>query len=124
MIIHESTKQFGQEQEKHAADFLQQRGLKLTERNYQCKIGEIDLIMRDKDDTLVFVEVRYRGRRDYGGGLESVTKSKQRKIIRTAKYYLQTNRLHNQSCRFDVIAVTSHPSANIQWVKDAFWERF
>lgn len=77
--------------------------------------------MEDKE-TLVFVEVRFRKQNDYGGALESVTRSKQRKIIRTAQYYLQTERKEDCPCRFDVIAI--EPEQKFQWIKDAFWVKY
>lgn len=120
----QSTRQFGQEQEQQACDYLTVRGLQLIKKNYQCKVGEIDLIMRDKE-TLVFVEVRYRKQNSYGGGLESVTRDKQRKIIRTAQYYLQTERCEEEPCRFDVVAITPNMAQEkIQWIKDAFWVQY
>jgi putative endonuclease len=68
------------------------------------------------------VEVRYRKKARLGSGIESVTKSKQQKIIRAAKYYLLENKLFNKvNCRFDVIASWPNDAQKIQWVKDAFW---
>jgi putative endonuclease len=117
----QNTRQFGQEQEQKACDYLEQQDLKVIEKNYQCKVGEIDLIMRDKDNILVFVEVRFRKQNSYGGGLESVTRSKQRRIIRTAQYYLLTKK-EDCPCRFDVIAI--EPEQKFHWIKDAFWVKY
>ncbi|MCG8083044.1 MAG: YraN family protein, partial [Candidatus Thiodiazotropha taylori] len=64
--------QQGEAAEQLAVDYLSRRGLKLVTRNFRCKVGEIDLIMREKR-TLVFVEVRYRQSDDYGSALESIT---------------------------------------------------
>ena len=80
-----NTREIGFAEERRALLYLQKQGLKLITRNYQCKMGEIDIIMQDKD-MLVFVEVRYRRKGRYGDGLDSVTYSKQRKLIRTANY--------------------------------------
>lgn len=86
-------------------------------------MGEIDLILTDKDQ-LVFVEVRYRKSSFYGSGAETVTWHKQQKLIRTALYYLQGTKksLDEISCRFDVVEVSPHPEGklDITWIKDAF----
>lgn len=116
-----SSRQFGQEKEQHACKYLIKHGLKLLVQNYCCKLGEIDLIMQDRE-TLVFIEVRYREQNDYGCGLESVTRAKQRKIIRTAQHYLLTSRKQHLPCRFDVIACTKNQKIN--WIKDAFWVKY
>lgn len=119
-----SKRQIGQQSENEALLYLQQHRLKLKDRNYICKCGEIDLIMDDAG-VVVFVEVRYRKQSKYGSGLESVTKSKQQKVIRAAKCYLLENNLFDKiSCRFDVIAASSEDSDKILWIKDAFWEKF
>ena len=115
--MQQSTRQFGQEKEQQAYEYLTTQGLALIRKNYQCKVGEIDLIMQDQE-TLVFAEVRFRTQNDYGGGLASVTRSKQRKIIRTAQYYLQTETTKDCPCRFDVVGIAPQ---KIQWIKDAFW---
>ncbi|MFX7820786.1 YraN family protein, partial [Acinetobacter baumannii] len=74
--------------EDAALVYLQQQGLRLLERNWRCKAGEIDLIMQD-DATLVFVEVRRRKNDRFGGAAASVTWHKQQKLIRAAQWYLQ-----------------------------------
>ena len=81
---------FGQQAEQRALDFLQSKGLRLQERNFRCKTGEIDLIMRDKQ-SLVFVEVRYRSRCDYGHAFETVGSRKRGRILSTAAHYLQNH---------------------------------
>lgn len=103
--------------ENQAAAYLQQQGLTLLQRNYQTRRGEIDLIMRDQD-TLVFVEVRYRRQADYGHALETITHRKQHKLITAAQYYLLT---HPQAaampCRFDVVAIMP---GQLDWIRNAF----
>lgn len=102
-----------------ACRYLQDRGLVLVERNYHCRCGELDLVMRDSDQ-LVFVEVRYRRSHRYGLPAETITKSKQMRLIRTAARYLQ-HRRYRSSCRFDVIAISpTHGENVLQWIKDAF----
>lgn len=112
--------EIGQHAENAACQYLCQRGLTLVRRHYLCKMGEIDLIMRD-NNVMVFVEVRYRRSACYGSAAESVTPLKQRKLIKTAGHYLQSSRVSSR-CRFDVVAVTSGlaDALNIQWIKDAF----
>lgn len=111
----------GAQAEDLACQYLNQQGLQLVARNYRCKLGEIDLIMRDKD-YLVFVEVRYRKQMGFGSNLESVNYFKQQKLIKATRYYLQTHNLYNtQACRFDVVALTKQTGEfKLEWIKDAF----
>ena len=112
--------------EQSALDYLCSAGLHLIRRNFNCKLGEIDLIMRHRSQSqpriLVFVEVRYRQSADYGGAAASVTQAKRSRIIRTAKRFLQRHpRYTSWPCRFDVIAVTGQPHAlHINWLRSAF----
>lgn len=100
-----------------AFQFLKQQGLRLIQRNYRCKLGEIDLIMLDKD-VLVFIEVRHRTNTSYGGSLQSITLRKQQRIIRSAQYYLYTqSEEQSHPCRFDVIG---HDGTSMEWIKNAF----
>jgi len=110
----------GRRAEQDACEYLQRRGLRLVERNYRCARGEIDLIMRDRD-TLVFVEVRFRRSRRYGGGVESVDWRKQDRLAATAAHYLQQNpRAARRPCRFDVIAIGGEGEPRVDWISDAF----
>lgn len=103
--------------EKIAATYLQQKGMTLIKKNFGCKYGEIDLIMRDAT-SLVFVEVRLRRNADFGGAAMSINQSKQQKLTRTAEYYLQ---LHgNCACRFDVILMRSTDINTVEWIQNAF----
>lgn len=115
------TQTLGQQAEQSAERFLLQQGMQLITRNFQCRLGEIDLIMQDRD-FLVFVEVRYRHSSHYGSGAETVTWFKQKKIIRTAKYYLQQQQLlEKMPCRFDVVTLASAAKEHdIAWIKSAF----
>ena len=106
----------GNAQESRACEFLQAEGLRLITQNFSCRMGEIDLIMQDRN-SLVFVEVRYRGNKQFGGAAASVTKSKLRKIIRTALFY-QQRYAPKSNMRFDVIAIES--DNDIQWIPSAF----
>ena len=99
--------------EDRALAYLQQHGMRLAERNFRCKMGEIDLIMR-QDAVLVFVEVRVRADDRHGGAAASITPAKQRRLIRTAQFYLQRLRTL-PACRFDVIAIDGD---TLRWLKN------
>jgi putative endonuclease len=102
--------------ENLAEKLLASRGLRILQRNYRCRMGEIDLIVQD-GDSVVFVEVRSRSRRDYGSAAESITLTKQRRIIAAARHFLATlPRI--PACRFDV--VTLDESGESEWIKSAF----
>lgn len=108
----------GEQAERLAAEYLQQQGLSLVQRNYRCRFGEIDLIMRDGSD-LVFVEVRMRSRGEYGGAAASIGAAKQGKLLRTAQHYLSSLR-KIPPCRFDALLLQSADGAGLEWVKNAF----
>lgn len=103
--------------EQEAVRFLEISGLKLLEMNYRCRFGEIDLIAQD-GMYLVFVEVKYRCRRETGYAAESVDLKKQRIISRVADFYLMSH-FHRQDipCRFDVVTFDGD---EIHWYKNAF----
>lgn len=106
----------GKNAEDKAYDYLVAKGLKPICRNYRCKQGELDLVMRD-GNALVIVEVRYRKSAVYGSALESVTYTKQTKIIAATQHYLLTEPI-DCPIRFDVVAICGN--ADIEWVKNAF----
>lgn len=111
----------GKRHEQQAEQFLQQQGLISLQRNYQCRLGEIDLIMQQAQ-TLVFIEVRYRNNQDYGTAAESVTRSKQQKLLKTARYFLAQHAQYQQmDCRFDIVGI-SHNGTTIDWLQNAFME--
>ena len=108
----------GQAAENAALRYLKARGLTLLQRNFRCRRGEIDLIMRDRQ-TIVFVEVRYRQKSDYVSALESVDFGKQRKLWAAALFFLSKHPTLSQcTCRFDVLGMDD--SDTIDWCKDAF----
>ncbi len=104
----------GREAETRAASYLENCGLRLVDRNFHVRGGEIDLIMRD-GATLVFVEVRQRSRSNYGGAGDSITASKRRRIILAARHYLLKR--SDCACRFDCILIDD---GQLEWLKDAF----
>lgn len=110
--------------ERLALEYLQQQGLILIVQNWlMAKVGELDLVMLEQGkawDTLVFIEVRQRKPGAFGDALTSVTASKQRKIIKTAKFFLrQHSEYKDCECRFDVVAFTDEASAP-EWLVGAF----
>lgn len=88
----------------------------MLERNFTCRVGEIDVVGRDGDD-LVFVEVRSRKDGSTGGAAMAVGPTKQRQIARVAEVYLSKRRPTFTTCRFDVVAITG---GDIEWFRDAF----
>ena len=115
-------KQAGDAAEAHALQWLQARGLVLLARNYRvargpsARGGEVDLILREADGTLVFVEVRARADARHGGAAASVGGSKQRRIVLAAQHYLMAWPTP-PPCRFDVLAIDG---GEVQWLKGAF----
>lgn len=116
------TRKSGDDAERLAEDFLTRRGLTLVARNYRCRCGEIDLIMREKQ-TLVFIEVRLRkkgpGKSDFGGALASITGAKQAKIIATAQHYLSGLK-ELPACRFDAVLLNGLNANDVEWLPNAF----
>ena len=106
----------GRDAEARAEDMLIRAGLQPVARNYRCRGGEIDLIMRDGEH-LVFVEVRYRSHAGYGGAASSIDHRKQRRLLLAAGRYLQTSRWSGP-CRFDV--VTFDKGRGETWIRNAF----
>ena len=109
--------------EDQARKYLEKQGLRLLKTNFRSRFGEIDLIMRDRD-TICFIEVKYRKSMAYGGAACSVPLSKQRKIVKTALYYLAARRkLVNRPLRFDALLIQrqSDGSNRIDWVRNAFY---
>lgn len=115
------TGELGREAENQACRFLEKRGLRLLEKNFRCKYGEIDLIMRD-GDVLVFVEVRFRRSQLFGGALSSITPEKQRRLLMTAQVYLQQHPVKGKyaGTRFDVAALSAQTGGHeIEWIPNA-----
>lgn len=92
------------EGQKEAEKFLLSKGYEILQRNFRVRAGEIDLITKD-NEYVVFVEVKYRHGAGHGLPRESVGLAKQRKICKTALYYISMNELDNQDFRFDVVEV-------------------
>ena len=108
----------GREAETLAAHYLECRGLRVVERNFRVRGGEIDLICRD-GGVLVFVEVRLRSRNDFGGAGASITVTKRRRLVMAARHYL-ARRGVDVDCRFDCILMSGLSEDSIEWIQHAF----
>lgn len=104
----------GREAEAQAAAHLERHGLRVVERNFRVRGGEIDLICRD-GATLVFVEVRQRSRGDFGGAAASITVAKRERIVLAARHYLASRPVCD--CRFDCVLIDGD---KLEWLRDAF----
>lgn len=99
--------------ENFALGYLRAQGLQLIERNFSCKLGEIDLIMQ-ADNVLVFVEVRQRKNANFGTAAASITPQKQRKLTLAAQTYL-SRYPKMPACRFDALVITGQ---EVEWLKN------
>ena len=111
-----TTRERGQRGEDRAARAIERRGYRIVERNYRCRLGEIDIVARD-GETLVFVEVRSRSDGRHGSGLEAVSPRKQRQVARVAQHYLVARKPRFDTFRFDVVGITGD---DVTVVRDAF----
>jgi putative endonuclease len=109
----------GEPAENLAAAFLEGHGLKVLERNYRCRFGEIDIVAAS-GAVLVFVEVRARRSAAFGGAAGSITAAKRRRLVAAARHYLARRRAAN-ACRFDVVLLQGE-EPRIEWVVNAFGE--
>jgi len=110
----------GRKAENFACSFLKKQGLILLSRNYRCRFGEIDIIMRHCF-VVIFVEVRLRNCLNWCSGAESVDYAKQKRLIKTAESFLQHFSFYHVDFRFDVIALHQQEGTfKINWVKHAF----
>lgn len=105
-----------------ACQFLMEQGLTLIEKNYRTRRGEIDLVMRD-NETLVFVEVRYRKSCRFGTPQESITSGKRQRLTSAALSYIQNNGLDNLAVRFDAVAMSGESGGKpgrlqVEWLKN------
>jgi putative endonuclease len=108
----------GARAEDLCAGLMRGAGLLLLERNWRCRLGEIDLIAEDRG-VLVFAEVRMRRAFGFGGAGESVTAAKRSRLLAAARLYL--SRRPEAQCRFDVFLVDGL-AGDVKWIRDAFGE--
>jgi putative endonuclease len=117
----DQNKGIGDRGEELAASFLEKHGIRVVERNFRCKGGEVDIVARD-GNTVVFVEVKTRRNLAYGVPQLAITPFKQRQISKAALTWLAKKRQHNAPARFDVIAILleSEHTFSIEHIRDAF----
>jgi putative endonuclease len=119
-ILPMQKKELGKKGEEVALRFLKKKGYRIIERNYVCKMGEMDIIAREKD-TLVFIEVKTRTSTMFGPPQLAVHSSKQRQLSKVALYYLKEKRLEDAKARFDVVAILlEQKGEEIELIRDAF----
>jgi len=113
-------KELGKKGEELALRFLKKRGYQIIERNYACKMGEMDIIAKEKD-TLAFVEVKTRTSTTFGPPQLAVNPTKQKQLSKVALYFLKEKGIEEMKARFDVVAILLGPKgAEIELIKDAF----
>ena len=117
-----NSKRKGLHYEAQAMSYLCEQGLSLIEQNYHSRFGEIDLIMRDQD-TVCFVEVKYRKNMSFGGAMNAIPYQKQQKIIKTAQIFISENRkFSRQAIRFDALMLQQGgEDISIDWIQNAFY---
>jgi len=113
-------KELGKKGEEKALRFLKKKGYRIIEQNYICKLGEMDIIAKEKD-TLVFVEVKTRTSMVFGPPQLAVTKFKQRQLSKVALNFLKEKKIEDIKARFDVVAILLPPEGEeIELIRDAF----
>jgi len=112
-----NSKSIGDAAEFKAVGFLRSKKVKIIDTNFHSKLGELDIVAQE-ESTLCFIEVKYRKNSFFRQPYEAVSKSKQKKIIRTAEFYLQKHPAFSKHpCRFDIISIVKD---DITWIKNAF----
>jgi putative endonuclease len=111
----------GRKGEEVAVDFLKKQGYRIIKRNYRCRAGEIDIVVKE-GSSLVFVEVKSRRSTHFGLPEEAVSYEKRRHLTRVALGYLTHHRIKETKCRFDVVSVlmNDHGVKEIRLIKNAF----
>lgn len=113
-------KELGQKGEEFALRFLKKRGYQIIQKNYVCKMGEMDIIAKEKD-TLVFIEVKTRTSTTFGPPQLAVNPKKQSQMSKVALNFLKEKKLEDVKARFDVVAILLGPRGEeIELIKDAF----
>lgn len=118
----QSTKEVGQDAEGKAIRYLQKQGLSLVARNFRASgrgAADLDAVMRERDGTIVFVEVRLRGSHEFGGAAASISAAKKQRLIKAAQFFLMRY-TQLPSCRFDVVGFEPTHTAQPLWYKGAF----
>lgn len=115
----------GRKGEDVALSFLKKKGYHILDKNFRCKLGELDIVA-EEDDQIVFVEVKARKNLDFGLPQESLNYFKKKRLTSLALFYLTSHHLQQVSCRFDVVAVVfkENEAASIHLIKNAFKATF
>ena len=114
----------GREGEDQAARLLASLGFRIIERNYRCRLGEVDLICRH-NGVLIFVEVKTRAEGSLGSGTDAVDRRKRSRIVKAAAEYLSAHGLWDKPCRFDVVSVVKRDGRlACEHLPDAFQAEF
>ena len=116
-------KRKGLHYESQAREYLERRGLKLVTENYQCRFGEIDLVMLEQE-ALCFIEVKYRKSLSFGGAISAIPPQKQRKIVKTALFFMAGNsKMARRAIRFDALIIQQGPAqeSSVNWIQNAFY---
>lgn len=101
-------REVGSEKEALAEEYLRKKGYRILERNFRCKLGEVDIIAMHQN-FLVFIEVKYRASADFGQPTDAVNYKKQVRISNVASYYVYSHRQYaNHNCRFDVVSIVGN----------------
>ncbi len=112
-------KLLGKHYEQLVTDHLESHHYTIIIRNYQARVGEIDIIALSPDNTICFIEVRYRSSEHFGGAIESITHVKQQRLIKTAQYFLTENsQWRDCATRFDFFATNGK---KLLWIEHAFY---
>ena len=106
--------------EEKACNFLTKRGDEILEKNFKCREGEIDIIAKDKNMELVFIEVKTRRSVTYGTPIEAIDINKKEHIYKVAKYYILKNKIYNEAIRFDAIEIILGETCFLHHIKQAF----
>lgn len=121
MLKKNNNKEIGKYGENLAVKYLVSRGYKILDRNFMCRLGEIDIIANFKTE-YIFVEVKTRRNKNYGAPIDSVNTAKVNHIYNTAKYYLYKNYLMNESIRFDIIEIyIKNKKVYLRHTKNVMW---
>lgn len=112
-----NSRKIGKEYEKKACEFLKNKGYEILSENYTIKGGEIDIVAKS-ENTIIFIEVKYRKNCIYGDGLEAIDRKKARRLFLTAEDFLQKNSYEDYDIRFDSITFFKE---EITWTKNLIW---
>ena len=98
--------------ERRCERFLRGKGLRTLARNFTCPAGEIDLVMVDRDSSIVFVEVRTRASETFASAEQSVTYSKKSRLSRAVRTFLAAHEIEDRPCRIDVVTIVLPPKGS------------